>query len=480
VYEAGVGWPDPQSSSEEARVKTSVERVDDTTVKLSVTVDAQRVRKALDDAGRKLSQEVKVPGFRPGKAPRRIIESRLGKDALVEEALREALPTFYAEAAEAEDLRVVGPPEFDVGTFTEGEDAEFTATVEVRPEITLPELSAIQVPHPEWEVTDEEVDGQLDELRERFAELETVERPVQAGDFVVVSITGARHGEQVEEASVEDTLYEVNEPSEDGPTLDRELVGAKAGAILKFNDTLGEDFGEELAGQELAFTAIVKEVKTKLLPELDDDFAVTASEFDTIDELRADLREQLQGEKLSWARQALRGRVVEAVAEQVEVPIPQAMVQQEVRFRLSRLAQQAQAYGMSLDEYFQAAGLEAQETLDRLEAEARETVKAQLIVDTAGNEAGVEVEEADLVAEVERQAARFGHDPNELASFMTETPERLGALYSDAFRRKAIDHIIEQVQILSAPPDDPVTEEPADEDKPEGIVAEGRQEEEGQ
>ena len=440
-------------------MKTTVERVDDTTVKLSITVEAQRVGQAIDEAATRLSTQVKVPGFRPGRVPRRVLETRLGKEALVQEAVREILPQYYAEAAQAEQLDVVGPPDFDLDTFEDGKDAEFSATVEVRPEFEVPDYAGLQVAHPEWELTDADIDEQLDALRERFAELETVERAVEPGDYVVVTVVGERDGERLEEVSVEDLLYQVpvmEEGEESDSALDRNLVGASAGDVLTFSDTLGPDYGE-LAGAEVDLTATVKEVKSKVLPALDDDFAITASEFDTIDELRDELRAQYGQHKRAQARAELRGKVVEAVCDLVEVPLPQAMVQSELRFRLNRLAQQAEQYGMSLEQYLSAVGTSPQDAVTELEDEARKTVKAQLVVDAVGRKAEVDITQEDLGAEIARQSMRVGRPPEELAEFMTH-PDRIGALVSDAFRRKAIDHLVESVQVLSAPPDD---EEPS-------------------
>ena len=459
-------------------MKTTVERVDDTTVKLSITVEAERVGEAIDHAAGHLSEQVKVPGFRPGKVPRRVLETRLGKQTLIQEAVKEFLPHFYAEAAQAEQLDVVGPPEFDLDTFEDGKDAEFSATVEVRPEFEVPDYQGLQVPHPEWEVTDEDIEAQLDAMRERFAELETVDRPVEPGDYVVVTVVGTRDGERVDEVSVEDLLYTVPvlpEGEESDSALDRNLLGASAGDELTFTDTLGPDYGE-LSGVEVDLVATVKEVKAKQLPELDDDFAVTASEFDTIDELRAELRTQLGQSKREHARNELRGAVVEAVGELVEVPLPQSMVQSELRFRLNRMAQQAQQYGMSLEQYLAAVGTSADSVFGDMEEDARKTVKAQLLVDAIGRAAQIDVTQEDLGGEIARQAMRLGRPPEELAEFMTH-PDRIGALVSDAFRRKTIDHLVESVQVLSAPPeeqDEPAADEPAPD---EAIVAATSEEE---
>ncbi|MGH8896232.1 MAG: trigger factor [Egibacteraceae bacterium] len=445
----------------EELVQTTVEHVDETTVKLTVTVEAERVREAIERAAKELAGTVKVPGFRPGRVPRRVLESRLGKDALAEEAARDSLPSFYAEAVQAEGLPVVGRPSFAVATFEDGKDAEFTATVEVQPEVELPDYTTVQVAHPEWEVADEQVDHELGALRERFAELETVRRPADSGDFVVITITGKRGGQVVEEASGEDLLYQIG-PGDDDTAIDKALLGTEAGAIVKFHDTLGPDYPEDLRGQECSFVAIVKEVKRKKLPDLDDDFAVTASEFDTIDELREDLRTQLEAHKRQHAAVELRSKVVQAVTDLVEVPLPESMVDDQLRIALAGVQRQAEGYGLTVEELAERTGTTMPELVERVTAEVRATVKAQLVVDAVGHEAGVEVTEQDLGAEVAVQAARLGQPPEKLAEFMLH-PDRIGVVYADVFRRKAIDHLAGSVQVLSGPPPD----EPAEPAEPD-------------
>jgi trigger factor len=446
-------------------VKTSVERVDDTTVKLSITVGSDRVDAALDAAAQRLSQEVKVPGFRPGRVPRRVLETRLGPGAIAQEAARDALPEFYAEAATAEDLDVVSLPQFDEVTFQAGTDASFVATVEVRPEIEVPDYEGLQVAHPEWEVTDEEIDRQLDALRDRFAELETVERPARAGDFIVVSMTGEKDGQPVDEVRVEDMLYQLPEEAggeSDDSELHKHVIGAKAGDVLRFTDTLSGDYGAELAGAEVQLTALVKEVKSKNLPGLDDDFAITASEFDTLDELREDVRDRLAEQKRAFAQASLRSVVVDAVSNLVEVPLPSSLVEREVQFRVNRIGQQASQHGLTADEYVQAVGEDPQQVMEDIAADARRTVKAQLVVDAIGRQAGVQVTDADLQNEVARQAARMGESYEDVARFMTD-PDRLPVLVGDAFRRRTIDHLLERVQVLSGPPQQEPAAEPAGE-----------------
>ena len=431
-------------------MKTSVERVDETTVKLTVTVEAPRVDAAVDAAATQMASQVRIPGFRPGRVPRRVLESRVGKQTLAAEALRDALPAFYEEAVTAEQLEVVGQPELDVDTFESGRDAAFTATVEVRPEIEVPELEGVEVAHPEWEVTDEELGAQLDALRERFAEVQPVEREVRTGDLVTISVGGSVDGEPLEALSAEDIQHEVKDPSGDGGALDRALLGAEAGAVVTFTETQDETAPGGAAGRSVDFRVIVKQVQTKELPDLDDDFALTASEFDTFEELRDDLRSTLGRNKLLYARQALRGEVVRAVAEPVEVPLPKSMVEAEQQWRLQRMAAEAQSYGLEPDQYFAAIGAGSEEFTERMRADAEETVRAQLVVDAIGKAQGIELSNEDLGEEIARQAARTGREPQEVAQIMLQ-PDRVGLLVADALRRKTIDRILELVTVTGAP-----------------------------
>jgi trigger factor len=440
-------------------VDTRVERVDDTTVKLAVTVEPARVKAALDEAAAHLADEVKIPGFRKGRVPRRVLETRLGKGAVIQHAVQDSLPQFFAEAVRETELEPVGQPEYSVDQFEEGADAAFTATVEVRPEFDAPDVSGVLVPHPEWEVTDEDVDAEIDQLRERFAEAETVDRPLQIGDLAVLTISATHNGEPVEDARMDDQLYRVNDPEDTGQNLDRELLGRETGNIVKFTDTFEAD------GPELDFTVIVKDVKALQLPEADDDFAITASEFDTIDELRDNVREQLEELKLRTAREALRGRVVETVSELVEVPLPRSLVDQETQFQLARLAREAERHQVQFDQYLAAAGMTLDELTEQLREQARTTVRAQLVVDRIGRDAGVEVTNEDLTEQLFAEAQRMQMPPDQLAEFMRE-PERLGVLYSDTFRRKTIDHILERVEISDAPPEEVADEAPAEDATP--------------
>jgi trigger factor len=436
-------------------VTTTVDKVDDTKLKLTITVEAAQVTKAIDDAARRLAGSMKIPGFRPGKAPLKVLESRLGKGAVSEEAVRETVPGFYSEAVRESDLSPVGQPRFEIEEFTRGKDGVLIATVDVRPEFEVPDFEGMVIEHPEWELTDEELADNLDAMRERFAEVETVERPATQGDYVTITLTAKdADGNVVDEASAEDLLYEIPEEDSDSE-LDKHLPGSEAGAILNFSDVLGPDYSEELAGRELDFTVIVKEIKSKTLPELDDDFALTASEFDTIEELKDDLRTQVGAEKRRMAIANLRGKVVESITELIDIPLPESLVEEEQRFRLNRLAHQAEHNGLSFEQFVSlASGGDPQALVDQIKAEAEQTVKAQLIVDEIGQDADISIEQQDLGEEVARQAQRLGREPAEIAQMMLQ-PDNIGALYADAYRRKTIDYVLTKVEITGVPPELP-------------------------
>src|SRR5688572_24718950 len=274
-----------------ASLTTSVEPLEGNKVRLTVEVPAAEFEKAIDGAFRKLAREVKIPGFRPGKVPRQLLEARIGSGAAREQALRDALPEYYAAAVQAEDIDVIAPPEIDVTAGEEEGDVHFDAVVEVRPVVDVDGYADLTVEIPSPEVPDDAVDAQIEHLRDRFADLEEKTGALADGDYAQIDIKGYVHDEVVDGLSATDFLYEVGSGAVVGK-LDDELRGAKPGDILKFNDKLPERFGER-AGEEVSFQVLVKEAKRKALPDATDEWASEVSEFDTLDELRADARQRL-------------------------------------------------------------------------------------------------------------------------------------------------------------------------------------------
>jgi trigger factor len=441
-------------------MRTSTEQLEPTKVRLHVEVEPARVSEAFDAAAKHIAQHVQLPGFRKGKVPRKLLEARIGKGALAQQALEDAVGTYYAEAVQAEELRVVAPPEIDMQNFDEDEGCTFEATVEIRPDIELPPHEGIDVTFPEWDVTDEEVEEQLDQLRERFAELEEVDRPASTGDYVTIDLAASKDGEPIEEATASDALYEVGSGGVT-PQLDEELDGAEAGQSLTYTDILPEGYPVH-PGEEVGFTVTVHDVRAKQLPELDDDFALTASEFDTIEELEADIRTSLARQKLNHARQELRARVLEAYLALVDVPLPEAMVESEREGRMEQLEQQAERYGLELEELLELQGQALEEITGQLSQQAVQSVKAQLVLETLAEELELTVESEDLSQEVQRHAQRHGADPRDIARLINEQGS-VGVLVGDVARRKALDALVASADITGEPSDDELAEYGLDE-----------------
>ncbi|TML43150.1 MAG: trigger factor, partial [Actinobacteria bacterium] len=340
-------------------MKSVVEPLEGNRVKLTVEVDEQEFDRALEAAFRKIAREVRIPGFRPGKAPRRVLEARVGKGVAREEALRESLPTYYAQALREADLDAIAPPEIDITSGEEAGPIAFDAVVQVRPNVAIPGYEGLQVTVPSLEAGEEDVGHQLDRLRSQFGELVTVSRPARDGDHVSIDIKAYRHDETIEGLTSEDYLYELGSGAL-VPQLDEELRGARVGDIFRFNAPLPE-------GEEASFQVLVKEIKEKKLPEVTDDWASEASEFETVDELRADIRERLLAVKRVQAQLALREGALTALAELVAEDPPEPLVDAEVERRVHDLNHRLQAQGADLRQYLEATG----QSGDQLVAEAR-------------------------------------------------------------------------------------------------------------
>lgn len=378
--------------------------------------------------------------------PRQLIDARVGPEVVREEALRDALPNFYEEALRSEDLEPITPPEIEVLEFDAGQPLIFEATVDVRPEVALPDLSKITVDAPPTEVTEDEVNEQLDRLRDRFAELETVHRPARRGDYVLIDLQGHRHGQPVEGASAPDYLYEVGSRS-GPPKLDDELQNATPGAILKFTDTPVQG---DLAGQDVSFTVLVKEVKAKKLPAPDDEFAKTVGEFDTLEELKADLRNRLEEVKGPLVEQEIRSRVLAALVDASDLQPPDKLVEGEFEHRLEHFEDDLKRAGLSLNEYGRQMQLTELEIRRDIRLEAARSVKAELLLEEIARQQQVEVSEEEVGREIALAAARAGRDPKEVAQEVVRSGG-LRRIAADIMRRKALDYVVDSVNVHGRP-----------------------------
>jgi len=425
-----------------AKIQTTAERIQEHRVKLRVEMPEDALKPAINAVYRELSNEMRVPGFRKGKVPRQIIDSRVGADYVRNEALKEALPGFYQEALDAEGLEAIAAPEIDLKESAPGEPVVFEALVDIRPDVEVPDLGAITVAAPNEDVTDDDVTDQLDRLRDRFAELETIGREVRRGDFVLIDIKGYVHDELVEGASAPDLLYEVGSRS-GPPKLDEELEGNRPGTILKFNDvaTTGD-----AAGQELSFTVLLKDVKAKVLPTLDDDFAKTVGEFESLDELKEDLRTRLADVKKQMAAEELRVAVLDELVRASDLDPPEKLVEHEFEHRLTHFEEDLTRASISMAAYLKEAGLTELELRKDIRDNAARSVKAELLLEQVARDNELTIEQDDIGREIAYAAARTGSDPGELAKQLAASG-RLGSVAADIMRRKALDYVVEHVNL---------------------------------
>ena len=419
-------------------MKTVVEPLEGNKVKLSVEIDEHEFEKALDAAFRKIAREVRIPGFRPGKAPRRVLEARLGKDVARQEALKDALPDYYSRALRDEDVDAIAAPEIDITAGEEDGPVAFDAVVEIRPQLQLAGYTGLRVEIPSPEVSEEDITSQIDRLRNNFGELTTIGRPAKDGDFLTVDLKGSRHGEPVAGMSTDDLSYELGSGTV-LPELDTQLQGAKAGDIFKFT--------ADLPDGPVTFQVLVKEVKQKVLPEVTDEWASEASEFDTVEELRQDLVDRIGGVKRLQAAMALRNQVVEAVVELVTEDPPEPLVEAELERRAHDLAHRLEAQGATIAQYLEAIGQTEQELVEELRQGATSAVKADLALRAVADAEDIEVSDDELAEELGRMAERLNQKPAQLLRQL-ERAEQMPAVRSDIRKGKALEWLADHVEIV--------------------------------
>lgn len=429
-------------------MQTTLEEVDKHKVKLTVAVPPDEVRPVLDLAYRHIAGRVSVPGFRKGKVPRKVIDAQVGRATVLQEFLEHALNDFYLGAVREHELAPISDPDFedlDVGDI-EGTGFRFTATVEVRPRLSFEEADykGLRIERPSAEVTEADVDEQLERLRDRFAELEPVGRPARQGDYVVADIRAYVHEQEVPEASGQGVLYEVGS-GQLVPELDAEIEGKRKGEILKLNAKLPEAFGER-AGQEVTFQVLLKEVKAKKLPALDDDFARTASEFDSLEELRADVRKKLGVLKEGAVQAALRDRALEALIEKVDVELPERLVDAETESRVQSARERAERQGISLDQVLEASGVDELEFRSDARAHALRAIKADLALEAVARAEGIRVSDEDIDAAVKEIAAQLGRDQKDVRRSL-ERAGQITSLAGDIIRDRALNLVVESAEV---------------------------------
>ena len=423
-------------------MKTDVEELSPTRVKLTIEVPFEELKPNVDRAYREVARQVRIPGFRPGRVPPRVIDQRIGRGAVLEQAVQEAVPQLYGKALEENDVFALGQPAVEITKLDDGKELAFTAEVDVRPKFDVPDIDGMPVTVENADVDPDQVEEYIGSLRERFASLKGADRPVETGDFVSIDLSAEADGKAVEDAQASGISYEVGSGRMlDG--LDEALVGMSAGESKTFTAELA---GGELAGTQADVTVKVDTVKVKELPELDDDFAQSASEFDTLGELRAGTRKQLENMRRAGQAGQARERALDALLARVDIPLPEDLVDREIASRRRSLADRLERSGNTMDEYLEATNQSAEELDTQFAEDARRSVKAGFILDKLATQEELGVDQDELAAYVTEQAYRMGVSPDRLAQELSERGQ-LASVAADVLRGKALTLIAERASV---------------------------------
>ena len=423
-------------------MKTDVEELSPTRVKLTIEVPFDELKPNVDRAYREVARQVRIPGFRPGRVPPRVIDQRIGRGAVLEQAVQEAVPQLYGKALEENDVFALGQPAVEITKLDDGKELAFTAEVDVRPKFDVPDIDGMPVTVENADVDPDQVEEYIGSLRERFASLKGADRPVETGDFVSIDLSAEADGKAVEDAQASGISYEVGSGRMlDG--LDEALAGMSAGESKTFTAELA---GGELAGTQADVTVKVDSVKVKELPELDDDFAQSASEFDTLGELRAGTRKQLENMRRAGQAGQARERALDALLARVDIPLPEDLVDREIASRRGSLADRLERSGNTMDEYLEATNQSAEELDTQFAEDARRSVKAGFILDKLATQEELGVDQDELAAYVTEQAYRMGVSPDRLAQELSERGQ-LASVAADVLRGKALTLIAERASV---------------------------------
>jgi trigger factor len=423
-------------------VKSTVEKLSPTRVRINVEVPFTELQPDFDRAYKQLARQVRLPGFRPGKAPAKLLEARVGRGAVLEQVVNDALPARYSEAITTGELKPLGQPDIEVTRMQDGEELVFTAEVDVRPDIEIPDLSALKITVDPVEITDEEVDAQLQALRARFGTLKGVTRPAQNGDFVSIDLSAEVDGEEIPDGKADGLSHEIGS-GQLIEGLDEAIIGLSEGESATFTTKL---VAGEHAGQDAAVTVTVKSLKERELPEADDEFAQLASEFDTLEELRENLTEQVRRIKRIHQAEKIRDSALETLLEMVEVPLPEAIVTAQVDSALHNAI-----HSLDHDEDKLAEALEAQgSSREKFDADNRDAaekaVKTQLLMDAIADELDIQVGESDLSERLVLMSRQYGIEPQQLVNLLQQQ-NQLPVVYADVRRGLAVAAVVEKATV---------------------------------
>jgi trigger factor len=427
-------------------VKSTTETLSPTRVKLTIEVPFEEFKPSLDKAYKTIGSQITVPGFRKGKVPSAIVDQRIGRGAVLDEAINGALPGWYSEALQQAEIQPLSQPDIDLTKFVDGEDIEITAELDVRPTIELPDLSSIEVEVAEAEVTDADVDEQIDALRDRFAVTIDVDRAAADGDAVTIDLVARdKDGGDIEGADAKGLPYTIGSGTLlDG--LDEALVGLEKGATAEFSTEL---VGGELKGTPVDVTVTLTDVKERQVAELDEEFVQTASEFDTVEELKADVRERLvRGKRMEQAAEA-RDLVLDEIVGKVEAPLPDGLVEEELKGRREQIQQQLAYAGLTFESYLEDEGQTAEEFEADLERRVRDSIVAQFVLDQVVADSEIGIQDDELSQHIFRRAQESGQDPNSYIQHIMEH-NHVPEMVSEVLRGKALAQLMQQATVKDA------------------------------
>ncbi|MDR7314989.1 trigger factor [Brevibacillus nitrificans] len=423
------------------------EKVENNQGVLTVEVDASEVDAALDQAFKKVVQKVQVPGFRKGKVPRKMFEARFGVESLYQDALDILLPTAYGQAVKEAGIEPVDRPEVDVAQMEQGKNLIFKATVTVKPEVKLGDYKNLSIEEKDFSVTEESVDAELKRMQERHAELVAVEEgAAQNGDLAVIDFEGFQDGVAFEGGKAEDYSLELGSGTFIAG-FEEQVVGLNVGEEKDITVTFPEEYhSPNLAGKEAVFKVKLKSLKRKNLPALDDEFAKDVSEFDTLEELKADTKKKLEEKSAQDKDQYVREQLVLKAAENAEIDLPAVMVEHELDQMVNEFGQRLQYQGMTLELYFQFSGMDESQLRDQLRADATSRVRTSLTLEAIGKAENIEATEEDVNEELNKLAGVYGRPADELRKIFS-AQDGMAALYRDVQTRKTVDFLVAESKV---------------------------------
>ena len=384
----------------------------------------------------------RIPGFRPGHVPRQVLDQRVGRGAVLEHAINEAVPELYAKAVREAQVLALGQPDVEITKLDDGTEMAFTAEVDIRPAFEIPDLTTLQVVVDDADVSPDQVEEYLGALRERFASLRAASRPAQSGDYVSIDLAAQVDGQPVEDAQATGISYEVGSGTMlDG--LDEALVGMSADETATFSTELA---GGQLEGSQADVTVTVRSVKVKDLPELDDEFAQSASEFNTVGELRANTRKQMEAMRKAGQAGQARDRAIEALLTRIDMPLPDALVEHEIEHRRESLERELEQAGLTMETYAESRQVSAADIEKEVADEVRRSVKARFILDQLAEQENLGIEQDEIGQYITQLAYQQGVSPDQFARQLTSSGQ-LAAVVSDVLRSKAADLLAERVKV---------------------------------